>query len=70
MDTHFDFETLQFAELSRLAKLATEAMELSHQYDRPRSRVYCELVAACNVEMLARRRSAARHCGTALAMSV
>ena len=69
MDTHIDFATLQFAELSRLAKLATEAMALAHQYDRSRSRVFCELVAACNVEMLARRRKAARHCGTALAMS-
>ena len=69
MDTHIDFEMLQFAELDRLAKLATEAMALSHQYDRSRSRVFCELVAACNVEMLARRRKAARHCGTALAIS-
>jgi hypothetical protein len=69
MDTHIDFEILQFAELSRLAKLAAEAMALSHQYDQSRLRVFCELVAACNVEMLARRRKAARHCGTALAMS-
>jgi hypothetical protein len=69
METHIDFEGLQFAELIRLGKLAAEAMALSQEYDRSRSHVYCELVAACNVEVLVRRRRAARHCGTALASS-
>jgi hypothetical protein len=67
METHIDFEGLQFAELIRLGTLAAEAMALSQEYDRARSRVYCELVAACNVEVLVRRSRAARHCGTALA---
>jgi hypothetical protein len=44
-------------------------MALSQEYDRSRARVYCELVAACNVEVLVRRRKAARHCGTALVNS-
>jgi hypothetical protein len=69
METQIDFEELQLAELIRLAKLAAEAMALSQEYDLARSHVYCELVAACNVEMLVRRRRAARHCGTALAIS-
>lgn len=69
METHIDFEGLQLAELIRLGKLAAEAMALSQEYDRSRSHVYCELVAACNVEVLVRRRRAARHCGTALANS-
>jgi hypothetical protein len=69
METHIDFEGLQFAELIRLGTLAAEAMALSQEYDRVRSRVYCELVAACNVEVLVRRSRAARHCGTALAVS-
>ena len=69
MDTHIDFDGLQFADLIRLGNLAAEAMALSQEYDRSRSRVYCELVAACNVELLVRRRRAARHCGTALANS-
>jgi hypothetical protein len=69
METHIDFEGLQLAELVRLGKLAAEAMELSYEYDRSRSRVYCELVAACNAEVLVRRRRAARHCGTPLAVS-
>jgi len=66
MEMHVDLEGLQLAELVRLGKLAAEAMELSHEYDRSRSRVYCELVAACNVEVLVRRRKATRHCGTSL----
>jgi hypothetical protein len=70
METHIDFEGLQFAELIRLGKLAAEAMALSQEYDQARSRVYCELVAACNVEMLVRRSKAARHCGTALPVSM
>jgi hypothetical protein len=69
METHMDLEELQLADLIRLGKLAAEAMALSQEYDRARSRVYCELAAACNVEVLVRRRRAARHCGTALAMS-
>jgi hypothetical protein len=69
METHIDFEALQLAELVRLGKLAAEAMALSQEYDRGRSHVYCELVAACNVEVLVRRRRAARHCGTAAAIS-
>jgi hypothetical protein len=64
METHIDFKGLQLADLVRLGKLAAEAMALSQEYDQSRSRVYCELVAACNVEVLARRRRAARHCGT------
>jgi hypothetical protein len=68
METHIDFEELQLAELIGLAKLAAEAMALCREYDRDRSHVYCELVAACNVEVLARRRRAARHCGRALAI--
>jgi hypothetical protein len=70
METHIDFEALQFADLVRLGALAAEAMALSHEYDQSRSRVYCELVAACNVEVIVRRRRAARHCGTALAASL
>ncbi|MDB6103793.1 MAG: hypothetical protein JWO52_3792 [Gammaproteobacteria bacterium] len=70
METHIDFEELQFAELIRLGTLAAEAMALSREYDRTRSGVYCELVAACNVEVLVRRSRAARHCGTALAISM
>jgi hypothetical protein len=69
METRIDFEELQLAELIRLGKLAAEALALSQEYDRSRARVYCELVAACNVEVLVRRRKAARHCGTALASS-
>ena len=69
METHIDLESLPLAELIRLAKLATEAMALSHEHDQARSRAYCQLLAACNGEMLARRRRAARHCGTALAIS-
>lgn len=69
METHIDFKGLQLAELIRLGKLAAEAMALSQEYDRSRSRVYCELVAACNVEVLVRKRRAARYCGTAAASS-
>jgi hypothetical protein len=70
METHIDFEGLQFADLVRLGALAAEAMALSQEYDQSRSHVYCELVAACNVEVIVRRRRAARHCGTALAASL
>jgi hypothetical protein len=66
METHINFERLQYADLIRLGKLAAEAIALSQQYDKSRSQKYCQLIAACNAEMLARRRKAARHCGTAL----
>ena len=65
MATYIDLQQLRYADLIKLGKLAAEAMALSHEYDQSRSRTYCELVAACNVEMLARRRRAVRHCGTA-----
>jgi len=66
METRIDLERLHYTDLIKLGKLAAEAMALSQDYDQSRSRAYCKLVAACNVEMLARRRKAARHCGTAL----
>jgi hypothetical protein len=66
METRIDLQRLRYTDLIKLGNLAAEAMALSHDYDRSRSRAYCELVAACNVEMLARRHKAARHCGTAL----
>jgi len=65
METPFDLQQLHYADLIRLGKLAAEAMALSQEYDQSRSQVYCELVSACNVEMLARRRQATRPCGTA-----
>jgi hypothetical protein len=66
MDTFINLQRLQYADLLKLGKLAAEAMALSQEYDQSRSRTYCKLVAACNVEMLARRRKAERHCGTTL----
>ena len=66
METHIDFKALQYADLVHLGSLAAEAMALSQQYDVSRSLKYCELVAACNEEVIARRRNAARYCGTAL----
>jgi len=66
METRIDFERLRYTDLIRLGELAAEAMALSQEYDRSRSRVYCQLIAACNVEMLTRRSEAVRHCGTAL----
>lgn len=66
MHAHINLQHLHYADLIKLGKLAAEAMALSQEYDQSRSRAYCELVAACNVEMLARRREATRHCGTAL----
>ena len=62
---HIDFKRLRDDELVRLGMLAAEAMALSQQYDRSRCRGFCEIVAACNMEMLMRRRELARHCGTA-----
>ena len=66
MYTHIDLKCLDFSDLLALGMLATEAMTLAQEYDQSRSRSYCKLVAACNVEMLARRRSAERQCGTAM----
>jgi hypothetical protein len=64
METYINLQRLQYADLLKLGNLAVEAMALSQEYDQSRSRTYCELVAACNVEMLARRRKLVRHCGT------
>ena len=66
MDTHIDIEGLHYADLIQLGKLAAEAMALSQHYDQSRARAYCELVARCNVEMVLRRRKAARQCGRAM----
>lgn len=66
MEAHLDFKRLQYADLVQLGQLAAEALALSEQYDRSRVRAYCQLIAACNVEMLLRRREAARLCGTTL----
>jgi len=67
MDTHINIKALQDADLIELARLAAEAMELSRQYDQSRSQKYCKLIAACNIEVIERRRKAASRCGTALA---
>jgi len=64
MDTHINLRRLDQADLIRLGELAAEAVALAQKYDRSRLRAYCKLAAACNVEMLARRREATRHCGT------
>ena len=66
MDTHINIKALQFTDLIELGRLAAEAMELSQEYDQSRSQKYCKLMAACNIEMLERRREAERLCGTAL----
>jgi hypothetical protein len=66
MDTHINIKALQFTDLIELGRLAAEAMELSREYDQSRSQKYCKLMAACNIEMLERRREAERLCGTAL----
>jgi hypothetical protein len=65
MDTHINIKALQFTDLIELGKLAAEAMELSREYDQSRLRKYCNLIAACNIEVIERRRQAARLCGTA-----
>jgi len=65
MDTQIKIKALPYAELMELGKLAAEAMELSREYDQSRSRKFCNLIAACNVEMIERRRQAERLCGTA-----
>lgn len=66
MDTHINIKALQYTDLIELGKLAAEAMELSRQYDRSRLRKYCNLIAACNIEVIERRRKAESLCGTAL----
>jgi hypothetical protein len=66
MDTHINIKALPYAELMELGKLAAEAIELSREYDQSRSRKFCNLAAACNVEMIQRRRQAELLCGTAV----
>ena len=66
METRIDLQRLQYTDLLRLGELAAEAMTLAQEYDRSRSRGFCELIAACNVEVLARQRRAVSRCGTAL----
>ena len=66
MDTHINIKALPYAELIELGKLAAEAIELSRQYDQSRLRKFCDLIAACNFEMIDRRRQAERMCGTSL----
>jgi hypothetical protein len=65
MDTHTKLKALQYNDLVELGKLAAEAIELSREYDQSRVRKFCNLIAACNVEMIERRRRAERQCGTA-----
>jgi hypothetical protein len=67
MDTQINIKALPYAELMELGKLAAEALELSREYDQSRSRKFCNIAAACNVEMIERRRQAALLCGTAAA---
>ena len=66
MDTHINIKALQFTDLMELGKLAAEALELSREYDQSRARKYCNLIAACNVEMIERRRQSERLCGTSV----
>ncbi|MEA3181231.1 MAG: hypothetical protein QOI59_4754 [Gammaproteobacteria bacterium] len=65
MDTHTNIKALQFTDLVELGKLAAEALELSREYDQSRLQKYCNLIAACNIEVIERRRQAERLCGTA-----
>jgi hypothetical protein len=65
MDTHTNIKALQFTDLVELGKLAAEALELSREYDQSRLQKYCNLIAACNIEVIERRRQAQRLCGTA-----
>jgi len=65
MDTHTNIKALQFTDLVELGKLAAEALELSREYDESRLQTYCKLTAACNIEVIERRRQAERLCGTA-----
>jgi len=64
MDTHIKIKALQYTDLIELGKLAAEAIELSREYDQSRVQKFCKLIAACNVEMIKRRRQAERLCGT------
>ena len=64
MDTHINIKALQYSDLIELGKLAAEAIELSREYDQSRVQKFCKLIAACNVEMIERRRQAERLCGT------
>jgi len=64
MDTHIKIKALQYTDLIELGKLAAEAIELSREYDQSRVQKFCKLIAACNVEMIERRRQAERLCGT------
>jgi hypothetical protein len=66
MDTHTNIKALQFTDLVELGKLAAEALELSREYDESRLQKYCKLIAACNIEVIERRRQAERLCGTAM----
>lgn len=66
VDTHIKLEALQYADLIELGTLAAEAMQLSREYDQSGLQKYCKLVAACNIEVIERRRKAASLCGTAL----
>jgi len=66
MDTHINIKALQYTDLIELGKLAAEAIELSREYDQSRVRKFTNLVAACNIEMIERRRQAERLCGTAM----
>ena len=67
METYSGFDRLSYAELVQLCELAAEAMALAQEFAPSRSPAYCELVVACNLEMLSRRRRFERSCGTALA---
>jgi hypothetical protein len=66
MDTHINIKALQYTDLIELGKLAAEAIELSREYDQSGVRKFTKLIAACNIEMIERRRQAERLCGTAL----
>ena len=66
MDTHINIKALQYTDLIELGKLAAEAIELSREYDQSRVGKFTNLIAACNIEMIERRRQAERLCGTAV----
>ena len=66
MDTHINIKALQYSDLIELGKLAAEALELSREYDKSRAQKFCKLIAACNVEVIERRRQAERQCGTSV----
>lgn len=66
MDTYINIKALPDAELMELGRLAAEAIELSRQYDQSRARKFCNIAAACNVELIERRRQSERLCGTSV----